>query len=201
MPWKKGQSGNPSGKRKRPPQPAISVPPAQLPPSRNARQLGTRPTDMLRELPPGWRLQVRRAGGFTHGDRVFPYGSCLDAASAADALKGKNVPTLLRLGMLVMVPPGQEAGPASAPRDLPPPRYAKPNPKVTVIEVFGDPISSWRKSVAATAATLDDGSHARAYDLLLGDARGYAIYQKANAQNYADQTRRLNRPGGPIRPL
>jgi hypothetical protein len=154
--------------------------------------------DDLRSPPaPGWKLQCRRAGGFTANGKHWRYGATIDDMGVLD---GANVGKLFAMGMLAWVSPA-EAGAASAPLTLSPPVYAKANPKVTIIEVFGDPVSSWRRSVAATAATLEDGSPARAYDLLLGDARGYAIYQKANAQNYQDQVRAKGRPGGPIRPL
>jgi hypothetical protein len=164
-----------------------------------SRRLGAKPVDSLKTPPaPGWKLQVR-GQAISFNGKMYGYGSTIEDLSVLD---GSNVGALFRTGRLAWAPP-EELAPASAPapRVLPAPVYARPNPQVTIVEVFGDPVGSWRKSVAATAATLDDGSPVRAFDLLLNDARGYGLYQKANAQNYADQVRAKGRPGGPIVPL
>jgi hypothetical protein len=163
-----------------------------------SRRLGQKPIDSLKTPPAeGWKLQVR-GQAISFNGKMYGYGSTIEDLSILD---GGNIGALFRTGRLAWAPP-EDLAPASAPapRDLPAPVYAKPNPRVTIVEVFGDPVRSWRESVAATAQ-LCDGNHAKAYDLLVADRAGFNLYEKASKENYHRQVMARGRPGGPIAPL
>jgi hypothetical protein len=153
---------------------------------------GERPVDQLRSPPAeGWQLRVT-GPMLTFGNRQYPHNSVLPL----DILSSLNASNLLRIGRISWCPPGP---PGPAPRELPAPTPAKPNPAVVIIDDNFDDVINWRRT-EAKMTELCDGNAAKARDLLLGDKRGNDLWHRATSQ-YQAQQRKAGMPHGSMKQL
>jgi hypothetical protein len=154
---------------------------------------GERPVDSLRTPPaPGWQLRVT-GPMITFGNRQYPCNSILPN----EILNSLNSAALLRSLRIGWCPPSDDPGPA--PRELPKPVAAKPNPAVVIIDGNIIDVINW-KQTEAKMIELCDGNAALARDLLLGDKRGQELWMKAT-QQYQRQQHKAGVPHGSIRQL
>jgi hypothetical protein len=128
---------------------------------------------------PGLQLVVRRQ--FTSGNRVYPVGSIITDVTVL----GRNYPTLMSSHYLEWgLPPASPARPYD--RAVPQPQ--KTNPAIEIVD-DPDPVASWRKTLALTAARLD-GDWGKARDLILADRAGADLFRMATRLHTASQARK-----------
>jgi hypothetical protein len=122
--------------------------------------------------PPGadWKLIARRQ--FRAGQTLYKAGCAVDVADL-----GRNLQAFIAGHYVAWCPPNTVVTAKPVHLSAPATAMSKPNPPAAIVH-DADPVTSWRKSVSAMAAQLDD-DHARARDLLLRDAHGSELYQRA----------------------
>ncbi len=115
-----------------------------------------------------WILIVRRR--LRANDTVYDVGCSIEPAAL-----GKNYQALLD-ARFVMWQPGQvgNAKPRAAPPTSPP---QAPNPPIVIVPDL-DPVSSWKKSVAAMTKLMG-GDQSRARSWMLTDDKASRLYQRA----------------------